>query len=373
MKRSRHDSLSIDCQSAPGSRSSSSTGYGGPPANRKRSKIVADETFPARSQRGNLMSQMGHFSIADTVSAMEVDGRMEPGPPRVVQHNHRVPDCPVLERTPRPSAAVPDQKALYAHRFPLPQERQDRWPYPSQIQDHLAHQDDEVQQYNQSLARQQLTGTAPGPWLDSTSPTAASFSSTSSTTMPMDPYQAEAAPSTFPGRMDYTFPPYAPIQNAVHLPAQQQVYQVQQATHFPQPQIDTVPNTPMFSPMDVTHTQHPRSINEMNGNAHLNNSNLHGMHGLPYTMPPEAYMMPAPVPDITGSRFDAQNQYGERFGFRPPINQERQQWEEDYQHLNDGPYPHRIPQPNNGSQPLPAHVVRGFTGHGSGCGDGAWT
>lgn len=363
LKRNRQNSISTGTTSGPVSRSSSSTGDTSVSSTRKKAKVTVHPTTltPRSQRRGNLTSQLNSFHVADTVDGVNEHLRSIAAP---MQHSEMIVAAQTRDGLPLQSAAAPDQKPTYHHRNDSSQQGQDHWGYPQPAQEPLPA--NEMLQYSQPLVHRQsanqqttgMNGTGPGPWVNSVPPLVTSFSSTSSVN---EPYQSDRTPTTFPGRMDYNFSPYAQGHNGLPMPPQQ-VYQVHQGTQFPQPQIETVPNTPLFSPMDMTHMQQSTDA--------LAQTNFPAVYSLPYSMPPpQTYAMPAIMPDVIGpSRPELHEP--ERYDLGPHIAHDHQQWEENY---NQQHFPTHMSQISGCLQSLPAHVVRGFTGHGSGCGDGAWT
>ncbi|KAK4548530.1 hypothetical protein LTR36_009440 [Oleoguttula mirabilis] len=88
-------------------------------------------------------------------------------------------------------------------------------------------------------------------WRAPQAPLTTSFDScTSGTEQTFDPYKGQAGGySMFPGDHNYAFP--QPQYTPAPQPQPQPMAPVYQATHFPEPHFDTVPNTPTFSPTSL--------------------------------------------------------------------------------------------------------------------------
>ena len=69
--------------------------------------------------------------------------------------------------------------------------------------------------------------------------------STSSQTGAFNAYSANDGFSVYSGQQHFVFPPYS--DPSAH------PFQIQQSTQMPSPQFDTVPNTPVYSPMTLAH------------------------------------------------------------------------------------------------------------------------
>lgn len=227
---------------------------------------------------------------------------------------------------------------------------------------------------------------------DEESPISASFcSSQSSQDYKYGPYQMQEVQTDFPGRPNFMFAEPAPRQTT---------YQVHNVTDIPQPRFDTVPNTPMVSPMKVSHFPETGTWQQPYHTAPKVErcQNQWPFACTPGFVSPVPTSQPAALP--TNTHY-ARTTYVEHGGYRsstpasemasyssfPMIPYAEPHHphglpttyhyssptpEEQGQHV---PFPHPEPTPDANLPPaaLPASVVRGFTGTGSGVSGGAWT
>ncbi|KAK5166127.1 uncharacterized protein LTR77_008388 [Saxophila tyrrhenica] len=221
------------------------------------------------------------------------------------------------------------------------------------------------------------------------SPMNASFNSAQSDTHDsfVHGHQQES-PITFPGNHDYTNPTHGMVHN----------FHADQAHRVPQPQFDTVPNTPMFSPMPLGQAPFPGYDGMQQCQQPLETTYVAGSQR--YVVDNNGIMQPHPAAEPNGLPFAPagfavpEQQYGiagalqhatqEVYDYKPnhqcphqalhglpavynglqhPPPNEVSEYPY-YEHRSDGTYP---------AAALPGSVHRGFTGHGSGIGGGAWT
>lgn len=185
-------------------------------------------------------------------------------------------------------------------------------------------------------------------------------------------------PTHFPGQQNFAFPSYTPVQH----------FQANRVHEAPQSQYDTVPNTQTFSPMAVNQPPFPcyepmPQQQPMEVTYVTNSQRYHvapgatEVHGLPYApagfaVPEQQYGIAGALQHATQEMYDYQPghhlQQPSHGGLstlysgvqRPPPRE-----------VPEMPYHHMRPDGMCGLSPpssLPAGVVRGFTGHCSGCG-----
>lgn len=198
-----------------------------------------------------------------------------------------------------------------------------------------------------------------------------SFGSTISDASSHDIYGAGDVPSVFRGREASVYRPSGPgSRNSV---------QVHQVVDVPQPQFDTAPNTPIeeyidYKPID----SHMLPRDTYNMNALSNGMPIIGTsHGLPGTDGP---VLPAmhglPTTSTAPGPYEEWAHAAPYSGFVP--QDPNQGWAVPYyhhpqSHPEDEPFDYHYQGPNHEmpGAPLPANVIRGFTGHASGVGDSA--
>ncbi|KAK3717791.1 hypothetical protein LTR37_005562 [Vermiconidia calcicola] len=227
-----------------------------------------------------------------------------------------------------------------------------------------------------------------------------------------DPYQVQNASNTFPGMPGFALPHLQPTQNVV---------QVHQVANVPEPQFDTTPNKPAFSPTqnwqfppagqnftdppygglpDVRRvpSAHNYHVDEQQPVGQQGPEFMAPFHQAPITSqqaPDPSRQAPAPfhqafhqasafvtnqqfhpTPSMTptqpaGHGFHAAPERGYTGGLPFHYNGERMP-----PYNNDQPPPsvnhQQRPDSNFPASPLPGSVIRGFTGYGSGNGGGAW-
>ena len=222
---------------------------------------------------------------------------------------------------------------------------------------------------------------------DTTSPLTTSFGSVhSDQDYICDPLQMQDAPNAFPGKQNFTFHQPGHGNNTI------QAYHV---IDVPQPQFETVPNTPGLSPANLYHRSNPKTKPGFNYNPY-------GVTGIPASMSIPQYSMSAAfAPGTEPSRHFSNGQHApshfipeSQFQPQPPSHSPQLDcyggrhvgYHERYIHGLPTPYSSEHPAPLEHCSPLvfpypeakpdanfpatalPGSVIRGFTGHGNGVG-----
>ena len=148
---------------------------------------------------------------------------------------------PTMPAAPRRRAAVPDQKPAVGHVASAPR-RHLRHGLPTENARWHNGSESAAQGHDQAVVQRQHQ------WQQAATPSHnSSFGPTTAVELPaFDTYDAQmTGQSMFPANHSYAFPP---AQYPTQLPQHQHMVQVRQVSQVPQPQFDTVPNTPTFSP-----------------------------------------------------------------------------------------------------------------------------